>query len=90
MTIQAYPYRHSERMNTATWVSDYYISNNPIILKELEALPDIYSIKKHFMIIVFGRISLQLNDQEEKIYSAGSVIDIPLRIKMNIKNCRPI
>jgi hypothetical protein len=86
MTIQGYANRYTEKMNLAYWVSDSNIANNPIILQQLESLPDIYSTQKIYMIIVLGRISLKLNDQEERVYSTGSVIDISSRTKMNITN----
>jgi len=86
MTVQGYSSRHTEKMNLAYWVNDNNIANNPIILQEKESLPEIYSTQKIYMIIVLGRIALKLNDQEEKVYSTGSVIDIPARTKMNIVN----
>ena len=86
MTIQGYANRYAEKMNLAYWVSDSNIANNPIILQQLESLPDIYSTQKIYMIIVLGRIALKLNDQEEHVYSTGSVIDIASRTKMNITN----
>jgi hypothetical protein len=86
MTIQGYANRYSEKMNLAYWVSDSNIANNPIILQQSESLPDIYSTQKIYMIIVLGRIALKLDDQEERVYSTGSVIDISARTKMNIAN----
>lgn len=38
------------------------------------------------MTILKGKLSIQLNDQENKEYEAGSIIKIPYNTKMNVKN----
>jgi len=86
MTDQNHYSSLSKKMNIAYTVNENSMGNNEIILHEQESLPEIYSIKKIYLIIAMGRIVMQLDDQGEKIYSPGSVIDVPSRTKMKIMN----
>ena len=78
--------RNEKQMSLAYWANINNIASSQIILQAQESLPEIYSIKKICMIIVVGRMIMQLDDQSERIYMPGNVIDIPSRTKMKISN----
>ncbi|MDW7657907.1 MAG: hypothetical protein SCM11_12125 [Bacillota bacterium] len=78
--------RNEKQMSLAYWSNVNNIASSQIYLHAQESLPDIYSIKNINMTIVLGRIIMQLGDQGEKFYSPGSIIDVPSRTKMKIKN----
>jgi uncharacterized protein YaiE (UPF0345 family) len=75
-----------KQLKLAYWVNENNMSSNQIFLHAQESLPEIYSTKKICMTIVMGRIAMQLDDQGEKVYSPGIVIDVPEKTKMKIKN----
>lgn len=67
-------------------IEDDNVGINHIVLCQDEALPEHYSNSNVYMIVNRGEISLQLNDQEEHSYLAGSIIAIPFKTKMNVSN----
>ena len=77
---------HLSNIESTYWVSENDIGSIPIILHKQESLPDIYSTKNFFIVIDMGRILIQLDDQEDRIYSPGNIIDVPSRTKIKIKN----
>jgi hypothetical protein len=85
MTIQDHCRPQSEKMNADFWFNEIRDSNQ-IVLHELESVSDIYPVQEIYLTIVSGKIVLQLNDQEESVYTAGNIVDIPGRTRMIIKN----
>lgn len=57
-----------------------------MILQKGDALPEHYTNSNIYMIAVRGSISLQLGAQDEHTYPAGSIIAIPYKTKMNVRN----
>lgn len=51
-----------------------------------EGLPEHYSNSNVYMTVVRGRLSLGLNDQEVHAYQAGTLLKIPVKTKMNVRN----
>lgn len=51
-----------------------------------EGLPEHFSNSTVYMTVVRGRLSIGLDDQEIHEYTAGSILKIPFRTKMNVKN----
>ena len=51
-----------------------------------EGLPEHYSNSNVYMTVVRGRLSLGLNDQEVHAYPAGTLLTIPVKTKMNVRN----
>lgn len=62
---------------------------NHMVLRQGESLPEHYSNSNVYMIVVRGVVSLRLDEQEEKLYPAGSILAIPFRTKMNVSNQHP-
>ena len=87
MAVQDVYSNRSEKISLAHWVNENSNNNNLFIqLHEQESLPEIYSIKKMFIIIAMGRIVMQLEDHGERTYSPGNVIAVPGRTRMKIRN----
>lgn len=51
-----------------------------------EALPEHVSNATVYMTVLKGTLSIGLNDQDVNTYDAGSILKIPVDIKMNVKN----
>ncbi|MGI6114274.1 MAG: cupin domain-containing protein [Mahellales bacterium] len=57
-----------------------------MIFNKDEGLPEHFSNSTVYMTVLRGRLSIGLNDQEIHEYTAGSVLKIPYKTKMNVKN----
>ena len=67
-------------------VDDENIHLNHMILIKGTNLPEHYSNSNVYMIIVRGKMTLQLNEQEPHHYTKGDIINIPYKTKMNVHN----
>lgn len=59
---------------------------NHAILPPGDSLPEHFSNSDVSLIIIGGKLSAQLGDQEAHIYGKGDILDVPFNIKMNISN----
>lgn len=57
-----------------------------MIFNQDEGLPEHYSNSTVYMTVLRGRLSIQLDDQENHEYEAGTVLKIPFQTKMNVRN----
>ena len=67
-------------------IEDDNVGINHMVLRKGEALPEHFSNSNVYMTVVRGTVSLKLGEQEEHGYSAGSIVNIPYNIKMNVSN----
>lgn len=67
-------------------IQDEHIHYNHMILNKEEALPEHFSNANVYMTVLRGRLSIGLDDQLVHEYEAGSILNIPAGIKMNVKN----
>ena len=51
-----------------------------------EGLPEHFSNANVYMTVVRGRLSIGLDDQEMHDYPAGTLLKIPYKTKMNVRN----
>lgn len=51
-----------------------------------EGLPEHFSNSNVYMTVVRGQLSIGLDDQEKHAYPAGTVLMIPFKTKMNVRN----
>jgi len=51
-----------------------------------EGLPLHYANSNVYMTVLQGTLSIGLNDQEIKVYHAGTLLKIPYKTKMNVNN----
>ena len=59
---------------------------NLITLQKSESMPEYSTIHNADLRVVRGSVGLALNDEEENIYSSGSVINIPAKTKIKLSN----
>jgi quercetin dioxygenase-like cupin family protein len=67
-------------------IDDENIHLNHMVLVKGTGLPEHYSNSNVYMVIIRGTMSIQLNDQETKIYETGDILNIPYNTKMNVNN----
>ncbi len=60
-----------------------------MVFNKDEGLPEHFSNSNVYMTVVRGRLSIGLDDQEVHEYDAGTMLKIPFRTKMNVKNLHP-
>ena len=51
-----------------------------------EGLPEHFSNSNVYMTVVRGMLSIGLDDQAAHTYSAGTLLKIPFKTKMNVRN----
>ena len=51
-----------------------------------EGLPVHYSNSNVYMTVLQGRLTIKLNEQEDHPYPAGILLQIPYKVKMNVRN----
>lgn len=67
-------------------VDDENLHLNHMILTKGTGLPEHYSNSNVYMIVVRGKMTIKLNEQEAHSYTIGSIINIPYNTKMNVNN----
>ncbi|NPV82560.1 MAG: cupin domain-containing protein [Candidatus Aminicenantes bacterium] len=67
-------------------IADDNVNINHMVLNKGQALPEHFSNSNVYMIVIRGRVTLQLADQPAHHYPAGTIINIPYNIKMNVSN----
>lgn len=67
-------------------VDDENVAINHMVLNKGQALPEHFSNSNVYLIIVRGVLTLQLAEQPAQNYLAGTIVNIPYNIKMNVSN----
>lgn len=57
-----------------------------MVFNKDEGLPEHFSNSNVYMTVVRGKLSIGLNEQEIHEYEAGTLLKIPFKTKMNVKN----
>ncbi len=57
-----------------------------MIFNQDEGLPEHYSNSNLYMTVLRGTLSIQLGDQDNHEYNAGTILKIPYNTKMNVRN----
>ncbi len=86
MIEKRYEFTFSDSKIIERVVSDDNVDINHMILLKGDALAEHYTNSNVYMIVARGKISLQLDTQDEHTYPAGSIIAIPYKTKMNVRN----
>lgn len=60
-----------------------------MVFNKEEGLPEHFSNSNVYMTVVRGMLSIGLDDQEIHEYEAGTLLKIPFKTKMNVKNMHP-
>ncbi|NLD04716.1 MAG: hypothetical protein GX672_02310 [Synergistaceae bacterium] len=67
-------------------IQDENVHYMHMIFNKNEGAPEHFSNSIVYMTVVRGKLSITLGEQDTHEYPAGSVLKIPMGIKMNIKN----
>jgi len=57
-----------------------------MVFNKGEGLPEHFSNSNVYMTVVRGKLSIGLNDQDVHEYEGGTLLKIPFKTKMNVKN----
>lgn len=67
-------------------IDDKNVAVNHMVLNTGEALPEHVSNSNVYMIVVRGAVTLQLDNQPPHTYESGSIVTIPYKTNMNVRN----
>lgn len=67
-------------------VMDENIHYMHMVFNKGEGLPEHFANSNVYMTVVRGKLSIGLDEQEIHEYEAGTLLKIPFRTKMNVKN----
>lgn len=57
-----------------------------MVFNKDEGLPEHFSNSNVYMTVLRGRLTIGLDDQDVHVYEPGSLLKIPFKTKMNVKN----
>ncbi len=86
MVEKTYEFAVTDEKKIERIISDENIDLNHVVLTEGESLPEHFSNSNVYLVIVRGKISIGLNDEEANAYGKGSILNVPYNTKMNISN----
>lgn len=86
MIEKNYNYKLINEKTIEKIVDDENLHLNHMILTKGTGLPEHYSNSNVYMIIVKGKMSINLNDEEPNYYTVGDILSIPYNTKMNVNN----
>jgi len=67
-------------------IEDDNVGINHMVLRKGELLPEHFSNSHVYVVVVRGAVSLKLGEQDEHRCPAGSIVNVPYNIKMNVSN----
>lgn len=86
MIEQIFPLATGDEKAVEKVIFDENVHYLHMIFNQNEGLPEHYSNSNVYMTIIRGRLSIGLNDQDVHEYSAGTLLKIPVDVKMNVNN----
>lgn len=86
MIEKRYTFTKTDEKTIERIIADDFADINHIVLKNGDALPEHYSNSNVYLIVVRGNLSLTLNFQKPQAFPSGSIINIPVSVKMNVAN----
>ena len=57
-----------------------------MVFNKGEGLPEHFSNSNVYMTVIRGKLSIGLDEQEIHAYIAGTLLKIPFKVKMNVRN----
>jgi len=60
-----------------------------MVFNKEEGLPEHLSNSNVYMTVIRGRLSISLDEQDTHEYEAGTLLKIPFKTKMNVRNLHP-
>ncbi|MEM1486269.1 cupin domain-containing protein [Oscillospiraceae bacterium PP1C4] len=86
MLEKIYGFSTSDTKSIEKLIDDDPLLINHMVLPKGEGLPEHYSNSNVYMIVIRGRMTLALDEQEPHLYTCGQIISIPYHTKMNVNN----
>ncbi|MCP1109985.1 quercetin dioxygenase-like cupin family protein [Lachnospiraceae bacterium PM6-15] len=84
-----YEFKKTEKKLIEKIVDDDVAMINHIILNQDEGLPEHRSNSNIYILVVRGKLSIKLEEEQKRLYEEGHILNIPYDIKMHITNEQP-
>ncbi len=86
MIEQVFPLSRGDAKAVEKIVFDENVHYLHMVFNQGEGLPEHFSNANVYMTVIRGRLSIGLDDQDIHEYAAGTLLKIPIRTRMNVKN----
>ena len=86
MIEQVFTLAKSDERTIEKIIQDDNLDYIHMLYNKDEGAPVHFSNSNVYMTVVRGRLSIDLGDQETHVYPAGTLLKIPYKVKMNIRN----
>jgi quercetin dioxygenase-like cupin family protein len=86
MVEQAYQLATANGKSVRKVILDENLHYIHMVFPQGEGLPEHFSNSNVYMTVVRGKLSIGLDDQDVHDYPAGTVLKIPYKAKMNVRN----
>lgn len=86
MIEQIYNFSTGNEKAVERVIQDENVHYIHMVFNKGEGLPEHFSNSNVYMTVIRGKLSIGLNEQEVHEYSSGTVLKIPFKTKMNVKN----
>lgn len=86
MIEQKYNFTLTDEKTVEKVIQDENIHYLHMVFNKDQGLPEHFSNSNVYMTVIRGRLSIQLDDQDNHEYEAGTVLRIPFKTKMNVRN----
>ncbi len=86
MIEKAYELAATNEKSIKRMIFDENLHYLHMVFPKGEGLPEHFSNSNVYMTVIRGRLSIGLDDQEIHVYPTGTVLKIPFKTKMNVRN----
>jgi quercetin dioxygenase-like cupin family protein len=86
MIEQIFPLARGPERTVEKVIQDDNLDTIHMLFNKDEGLPVHYSNSNVYMTVLQGTLTIGLNDQEDHHYPAGTLLQIPYKVKMNVRN----
>ncbi len=86
MIEQVFTLANSKERTVEKVIQDDNLDYIHMLFNKDEGLPLHYSNSNVYMTVLAGRLSISLDEQETAVYPAGTLLKIPYKTKMNVRN----
>lgn len=86
MIEQVFPLARGPERTVEKVIQDDNLDYIHMIFNKDEGLPLHYSNSNVYMTVLKGTLTIGLDDQEDHEYQASTLLQIPYKIKMNVRN----
>jgi quercetin dioxygenase-like cupin family protein len=86
MIEQVFPLARGPERTVEKVIQDDNLDYIHMLFNKDEGLPLHYSNSNVYMTVLQGTLTIGLNDQEDHHYSAATLLQIPYKVKMNVRN----